>query len=134
MLSLELRLLTYAVALLFVLVLIQGYAGLKAQGARAMGGPRDDLPPPSKFQARSKRLVENYRENLWFFAPLVLVAALTNVSNQWTELGGRLFFYSRIVHAIFYLAALPSPLRPLAWLVGVIGCVLIFLSVLGVLQ
>ena len=130
--TLELRLLTYSVALLFVLVLIQGHAGIRAQGGIAMAGARDTLKPPSAFQARTKRLVDNYRENLWFFAPLVLIAALANVSNEWTVLGARLFFYSRIAHAIIYLAGWPI-VRPFAWFAGLIGCGMIFLALFGVL-
>jgi uncharacterized MAPEG superfamily protein len=79
-----------------------------------------------------KCLTDNYRENLWFFAPLVLIAALTNVSNEWTVLGARLFFYSRVAHAVIYMAGWPM-IRPLFWFVGVVGCGMIFLALFGIL-
>lgn len=132
MLSLELRLLAYSVALLFVLVAIQAWYGVKANGLMVMGAARDNLPAPTVMQARSKRLVDNMRENLWFFAPLVLIAAVMNLSNQWTELGARLFFYGRVVHAIWYLAGWPVG-RFAPWLAGVVGSLLIFLAIMGVL-
>src|SRR5271156_383963 len=97
--SVELSMLVYATALLILLVLVQATAGVQAQGLQPMAGPRDDLPPPKPFQARTKRLVDNHREGLIMFAPLVLAAALSHVSNGWTVLGAELFFYSRVVHA-----------------------------------
>jgi uncharacterized MAPEG superfamily protein len=130
--SIELRLLAYSIALLFVLMAIQASAGVKAQGLITMMNNRDNLGPPTAYQARTKRLVDNMRENLWFFAPLVLIAALTNVSNDWTVLGARLFFYGRIAHAIIYLAGWPT-IRPFAWTVAIVGCILIFLALFGIL-
>jgi uncharacterized MAPEG superfamily protein len=127
--SVELTMLVYSTALLLVLVLIQATAGIQAQGLKAMAGPRDDLPPPKPFQARTVRVVDNHREGLTLFAPLVIAAALTHVSNNWTILGAELFFYSRLVHAVLYLAAIPM-IRPLAWFVGLAGTVMVLLAVL----
>jgi uncharacterized MAPEG superfamily protein len=128
----ELTYLAYSIALFFVVVLVQGYAGIRAQGGGKMAGARDDLGPPTKFQARTKRLVDNYRENLWFFAPLVLIAAIADISNQWTVLGAQIFFFARFAHAIIYIAGWPV-VRPLFWLAGVIGCIVIFLALFGIL-
>jgi uncharacterized MAPEG superfamily protein len=128
----ELAYLAYAIAVFFIIVLIQGYAGIANNGPMAMANARDDLKPPTKFQARMKRLTDNYRENLWFFAPLVLIAAIADISNQWTVLGAQIFLFSRIAHAIWYALGLPF-IRPLLWLAGVIGCGMIFLSLFGVL-
>jgi uncharacterized MAPEG superfamily protein len=120
----------YSVALLIVLVLIQATAGAQAQGLKAMAGSRDDLPPPKPFQARTKRVVDNHREGLTIFAPLVLAAALAHVSDGRTVLGAELFFYSRVVHAILYLAGVPI-IRPLAYGVGLAGTVMVLLAVVG---
>jgi uncharacterized MAPEG superfamily protein len=130
--TVELTYLAYTIALFFIVVMIQGWAGIKAQGGMKMAGPRDDLGPPSTFQARTKRLTDNFRENLWFFAPLVLIAAAAGVSNQWTVLGAQLFFFARLGHAIIYVAGWPY-IRPLFWLAGLIGCILIFLALFGIL-
>ncbi len=128
----ELTYLAYAIALFFVIVLIQGYTGIANNGPMAMANARDDLKPPTIFQARMKRLTDNYRENLWFFAPLVLIAAIAGISNQWTLLGAQIFLFSRIAHAIWYAFGLAF-IRPLLWLAGVIGCGMIFLALFGVL-
>ena len=127
--SVEISMLVYATALLIVLVLIQATVGVQAQGLQPMAGSRDDLPPPKPFQARTKRCVDNHREGLTMFAPLVLAAALTHVSNHWTVLGAELFFYSRVVHAVLYLAGVPM-IRPLAWAVGLVGTLMVLLAVL----
>ena len=129
MMSVEISMLVYATALLIVLVLIQATVGVQAQGLQPMAGSRDDLPPPKPFQARTKRCVDNHREGLTMFAPLVIAAALTHVSNSWTVLGAELFFYSRVVHAVLYLAGVPM-IRPLAWAVGLVGTLMVLLAVL----
>ena len=128
--SLELTMLALSVGLLFVLILIQASAGVSAQGAMIMAGHRDSLKEPSTWQARTKRCVDNHREGLILFAPLILIAANIGVSNTLTVVGAQLFFYSRVAHAVIYLTGLPM-VRPLAWLVGIIGTVMVFLALFG---
>jgi len=130
--SVELSMLVYSTALLIVLVLVQATVGVQAQGLQPMAGPRDDLPPPKPFQARTKRLVDNHREGLTMFAPLVLIAALAHVSDYWTVLGAQMFFYSRVAHAMLYLTGEPT-IRPLAWVVGMAGTLMVLLAVLGLI-
>jgi uncharacterized MAPEG superfamily protein len=130
--TVELAYLAYAIALFFVIVLLQGHSGIANNGPLVMANNRDSLKPPTTYQARMKRLTDNYRENLWFFAPLILIAAVADISNQWTVLGAQLFFFSRVAHAIWYAFGWPY-VRPLFWFAGVIACVLIFLALFGVL-
>ncbi|CAN5551368.1 hypothetical protein BH10PSE5_BH10PSE5_02890 [soil metagenome] len=128
--SVELTMLTYSVGLLFVLVFVQALVGIRAQGLVPLANSRDDLPPPSGFHARMKRVVDNHREGVTMFAPLVLVAAAAGVSNGTTVLGAQLFFYSRVVHAVLYIFGVPV-VRPLAWAVGVVGTVMVFAALVG---
>jgi uncharacterized MAPEG superfamily protein len=128
--TIELSMLVYSTALLLVLVLIQATVGVQAQGLQPMAGPRDDLPAPKPFQARTKRVVDNHREGLTIFAPLVLAAALAHVSNHWTTLGAQLFFYSRVAHAGLYLAGVPM-IRPLVWTIGLVGTLMVLAALLG---
>jgi uncharacterized MAPEG superfamily protein len=125
--SVELTMLVYSVALLVLLIVIQASAGILAQGLAAMAGARDNLGDPSVMQARTKRVVDNHREGLLVFAPLVLVAAVAGISTPLTVLGAQLFFYSRVVHGVLYVAGVPW-IRPLAWAVGMAGCVMIFIE------
>ena len=127
----ELTMLAYSVALLFILVLVQASAGVMTQGLMPLAGSRDDLPPPGAFQARMKRVVDNHREGLILFAPLVLIAAHQGSFNDTTALGAQLFFYSRIAHAVLYIAGVPM-IRPLAWLVGIAGTLMIFLALFNI--
>jgi uncharacterized MAPEG superfamily protein len=127
----ELQMLAFSVALLFVLVLIQASAGTAAQGLMKMAGSRDDLGPMTNWQARTKRCVDNHREGLIMFAPLILIAAQVDVSNWMTVWGAQLFFYSRLAHAVIYLAGLPA-IRPIPWAIGIAGTVMIFLALFGI--
>jgi uncharacterized MAPEG superfamily protein len=128
--TIELTMLVYSVVLLFLLILIQALAGVLAQGLPEMAGSRDNLGEPKPFQARTKRIVDNHREGLALFAPLVLVAAAAHISNPATVLGAQLFFYARVVHAALYLVGVPW-IRPVAWGVGIAGTVLVFAPLVG---
>jgi len=128
--SVELTMLLYSVALLVILIVVQAGAGVLEKGIAAMAGARDSLGEPGMFQARSKRVVDNHREGLLIFAPLVVIAALADVSTANTVLGAQLFFYSRVIHAVVYLTGVPW-LRPLVWAVGIAGCIMIFIALLG---
>lgn len=126
----ELTMLAYATALLFVLVFIQVLVSVRSQGLIPLANSRDELPPPSVFQARVKRVVDNHREGLTIMAPLILIAAITHATNANTALGAQLFFYSRVIHAGLYLAGAPL-VRPLVWGVGVLGTVMVFAALMG---
>ncbi|HXI87960.1 MAG TPA: MAPEG family protein [Parvularculaceae bacterium] len=128
----EITMLVWSAGLLLALVLVQAVSGILAQGAGPMAGSRDDLPPPKRFQARMKRVVDNHREGLIIFAALVLAGAAAGVHNQWTALGAQLFFYARVVHAALYIAGVPW-VRPIAWAVGIVGTGMILVSLLGLL-
>ena len=127
--TIEITMLVYSVALLVIVIAIQATAGIIAQGLTAMAGSRDNLGEPSPFQARSKRVAENHKEGLLIFAPLVLAASAAGVSTELTVLGAQLFFYSRVAHAIVYLAGWPW-IRPLIWAIGLIGSLLILFALL----
>jgi uncharacterized MAPEG superfamily protein len=128
----ELTYLAYTIILFFVIVFIQATAGIRQHGGLVMANARDDLPPPNTFLARARRNVDNMRENLWFFVPGILIAAIAGISNQWTILGAQLFFAARVAHSVTYLAGWPF-IRPLFWFAGVIACALIYLALFGIL-
>ncbi|MGE0044609.1 MAG: MAPEG family protein [Hyphomonadaceae bacterium] len=130
--SVELTMLLYSAALLLALVIFQAVAGVRAQGLMPLANSRDGLPAPTNFHARMLRVVDNHREGLTIFAPIVLVAAFVDVSTPMTVLGAQLFFYSRVAHAIVYILGLPL-IRPLIWGVGIAGTALVLLSTLGLI-
>lgn len=128
----ELTMLAYAVALLVVLVVIQAAVGVQSKGLVPMANNRDDVGPPTGFHARMLRVVDNHREGLTMFAPLVLIAAAAQISNSWTVLAAQLFFYARAGHAVLYVLGVPM-VRPLAWGVGLFATTVMLLAVLGII-
>lgn len=127
--SVELTMLAYAVGLLIVLIVIQAFAGIRSKGLMPLANNRDDVGPAEGFHARMLRVVDNHREGLTMFAPLVLAAAVMQVSTPMTVLAAQLFFWARLVHAILYVVGAPL-VRPLAWGVGMAGTVMMLLAVL----
>jgi uncharacterized MAPEG superfamily protein len=63
------------------------------------------------------------------FAPLIIIADIAGRDNGMTQLGAQLFFWARAAYAVLYLAGIPY-VRTLAWLVSVVGLVLIFRQLL----
>jgi uncharacterized MAPEG superfamily protein len=123
----EYLMLVGAVGVLFVAIIIQATAGVQAFGVVRMAGARDDVPALSGFAARAKRCVDNHREGLILFAPLILVAGALDQFSPMTALGAQLFFFSRVAHAALYLLGAPW-VRPLAWAIGLGGTILIALA------
>jgi uncharacterized MAPEG superfamily protein len=64
-------------------------------------------------------------ESLPLFIALVLVAQIAGKANGTTLSGCELFFWGRFAHWLIYLVGIPW-LRTLAWVVSVIGMILIF--------
>lgn len=128
----ELRLLAYNVALLFVLIMVQASASMLAHGPAAMAGNRDDLGESKPFEGRAKRALYNHIEGMLMFTPLALIIAVQEASSPMTVLGARLFFYGRLAHALVYLIGLPY-VRTLAWLVSIVGLAMMFLSLFGII-
>jgi uncharacterized MAPEG superfamily protein len=118
--TIELHMLAYSVALLLLLVVVQAVAGVRALGLVPLANSRDGLPAPTGFHARMLRVVDNHREGLTMFAPLVLIASVAGVQTAMTALGAQLFFYSRVAHAAAYILGVPM-IRPLIWSVGLVG-------------
>lgn len=121
--TIELQMLAYSVALLLVLVVVQAVSGVRAQGLIPLANSRDGLPAPTGFHARMLRVVDNHREGITLFAPLVLIASVAAINTDLTALGAQLFFYSRLAHAVVYMLGLPL-IRPLFWGIGIAGLAL----------
>ena len=125
----ELSLLVASVALAFVQVLAILLTALPQAGLPALLGNREDMPELTGIAGRAKRAHQNMVENLVLFAALVLVAQVAGKLNDTTALGAQLFFWGRVAFAVIYLIGIPV-LRTLAWLVGALGMLLIFLQLI----
>lgn len=121
----ELSLLVWSVGLAFVQMLIAVSGATLQVGLVTLAANREGLPEMRGWAGRARRAHLNMLENLVLFAPLVIVAVLSNNTNSTTLLGAQLFFWARLVHAVIYLAGIPWA-RTLVWVVSVIGLILIF--------
>jgi uncharacterized MAPEG superfamily protein len=122
--TIELMMLLLSVGLLLVILVVQGIAGVIANGLVAQASARDGLPDQQVFHARTTRLRANMMENLLLFLPVVLVANSAGISNETTVMGAQVFFYGRVAHAIIYLAGWPW-VRPVAYAVALVGTLMV---------
>ena len=129
----ELKYLVWSVALFFVMILAQSIAAIFSNKASVsdLVGARDNLPASglTPFHGRTKRAQYNYIESMCMFAPLVLVAAVTDSFSSMTALGAALFFWGRVVFAPTYWFGIPW-VRTLAWAVSIVGILMILWELL----
>src|SRR5262252_2603093 len=125
MMSLELKLLVWSVALAFAQCLIAVTGAMLQVGLPTLAGNREKMPEITGWAGRAERAHRNMLQSLVLFAALVLVAQATGKLNAMTALGAQLFFWGRIAYALVYMAGVPW-LRTAVWTVSIIGLVLIF--------
>lgn len=125
----ELSWLSATAALFFVYIFGEIVTGIRQYKLGALLGARDNLAPYSPGLGRAKRATANMIEAMYLFVPLVLVAVLSDRTNQWTELGCMIFFFARLAFAPLYWFGVPV-VRTLAYMAGAAGLVMIFLQVL----
>ena len=120
----DLYYLLLSVILCFVQMLIAATGANTQVGLPALAGNREGLPEIGGWPGRARRAHLNMIENLVLFSALVLIAAVAGKANATTAMGAMIFFWARLAYALIYLIGIPW-LRTLAWLVGVIGMVMI---------
>ena len=117
----EVKMLVWSLILLFVLILIQVMTTVLGYGLPVAAGNRDGLPASKPgFAGRVDRSITNLKENLIFFIPIVILAAVFQTSNEMTAMGAMVFLGARVGHAVVYLAGIPW-IRTLLFLIGVVG-------------
>lgn len=93
-------------------------------------GARDGKDPaPEGWAARLRRASANMNENLPLFATLVLVAHVAGEADRLSAIGAQVFFFSRVLHAIIYVAGIPH-IRTVIWGVSVLGMGIVGLALL----
>ena len=125
----EMMLLAWAVALMFVQMLVAATGATLQVGLPMLAGNRENLPALTGWAARAQRAHHNMLESLVLFAALILICIVAGKSNATTLLGAQLFFWARLAYAVIYVAGIPW-LRTAVWAVSVIGLILIFLQLL----
>ena len=120
--------LTY-LALTLILALVQIFlpAGARTAefGSKWNAGPRDETPEAKKpLTGRLERAQANLYETLPLFIGAVLIAHVAGRNGALTAWGTGLYFCGRVVYVPLYALGVPY-VRSLAWLVSLIGLVLI---------
>jgi uncharacterized MAPEG superfamily protein len=94
-----------------------------------LGNRESPLEGP-EWVGRARRAHGNLVEALAPFAALVLTAHVSGTANEMTALAATLFFGLRVLHAVVYIAGIPT-LRSVVWTAGHLCLVMIFLQLLG---
>lgn len=121
----DLKVLIWSVILTFAEMVVAVLAAQAQVGLGALAGNRDDTPRLTGFAGRAQRAHRNMLESLPLVIALILVAQVAGKANAMTLLGAQLFFWGRVAHWLIYLAGVPW-LRTIAWVVSVIGLIVIF--------
>ncbi len=129
MVATDLQMLLWSIALCLVQMLLAVMLYQSQVGLPALAGNREGLKPPTGMADRAHRAHRNMLENLVLFAALVLMAAITGRANEWTALGSIVFFWARLAYAVIFVAGIPW-LRTAAWLVSIVGLLLVFSQLL----
>jgi uncharacterized MAPEG superfamily protein len=123
----DLKILVWTLALAFVEVVVAALGANGQVGLGMLAGNREGLPPLTGFAGRARRAHHNMMESLPLFIALILVAQIAGKTNSATLTGAELFFWGRLAHWLIYVIGVPW-LRTLAWVVSVIGLIVIFLQ------
>lgn len=118
--TIELWMLLGSAAILFVLLMLQQLHLDLTEGAKYALSNRSEMIAKSALSGRIDRAINNLRENLILFTPVVLVLAAIDLSTGATQTGAIIFFIARIVHAATYVLGI-TVVRSLGWFAGIIG-------------
>jgi uncharacterized MAPEG superfamily protein len=127
--TVEFQLLVWSLGLTFMQMLVALIGTILCLGVPRAAGNRERTLELPGWAGRARRAQLNMIENMVLFAPLIVIADIAGRDNGMTERGAELFFWARLAYAVIYVAGIPY-LRTLAWLVSVVGLVLIFLQLL----
>ncbi|HXC29735.1 MAG TPA: MAPEG family protein [Stellaceae bacterium] len=121
----DLKILVWTIALAFIEVVVAVLLAMGQVGLGMLAGNREGLGELTSFAGRAKRAHWNMIESLPLFIALVLVAQIAGKANGATHAGCVLFFWGRLAHFVIYVIGVPW-LRTIAWVISVIGLIMIF--------
>jgi len=126
----ELTYLAWTLVLAVVQVLVPAVVKTREFGTRWNTGPRDEhREPQSKLAGRLDRAQRNLFETLPLFIGAVLIAHVADKDCAWTAWGAALYFWARVAYVPLYAAGVPY-VRSLAWVVSLVGLLLVLGAVL----
>lgn len=115
--NIELIALLVTGAMTYLTILFQQLNMSATQGADYSVSNRDKPIDETPLAGRLRRAAKNGVEAVAVFAPLVLVAHLLGVSNNWTEYASIAFLVSRLSYLPAYALGL-VPIRTIVWSLG----------------
>jgi len=118
--SIELKMLLYAIVLLILQLVMQTLAGIVQNGLGYQLSPHDEGSDSAGIAGRIERAFYNMLETFPIFAALVLMVQITESWTSLTAMGAQLYFWGRVFYAPVYIAGIPI-LRTLIWFVATIG-------------
>ena len=95
-----------------------------------MANPSRDDKLQSPWAQRLYFAHTNAVDNIAVFAPLVLILNAMDYSSKWTVMACAVYFWARLVHAVVYGLGIVVA-RTLAFTVGFIAQVVLFLAIFG---
>lgn len=121
--STEITVLGWSVVLLLVQIMLQAVSSYDL-GPKYLLGPRDEEREPRNVMAgRLQRALRNLLETYPAFVALALALAVTGKTGGMAATGAWIWLIARVVYLFLYAGGAPA-LRTLAWVVSVVGLVL----------
>ena len=122
----ELTMLAWTVVLGLVHLVVVAQFFTAANGLAYGMSPRD-TPPPKPMSLLGQRLERAYKnlvETFPFAAAAILISAVLNRHNGYTQWGAQLYFWCRLAYVPIYASGI-SGIRTLVWLGSVVGILLV---------
>lgn len=127
--STEIAVLGWSVVLLIVQIMMQAVSSYDL-GPKYLLGPRDDERQPRNVMAgRLQRALRNLLETYPAFVALALALAVSGKTGGMAAIGAWIWLVARIVYLFLYAGGVPG-LRTLAWVVSVVGLVLMLVRLM----
>jgi uncharacterized MAPEG superfamily protein len=126
----NIAMLVLSLTLLLLIQFVQGLHTTSKAGLPYSLSSRDKAVDLGLVGGRIQRAKVNLIENLALFAPLSVLAEVVKASPDTVKWGAIIFFVARLIHFATYIAGVQM-IRTLAWLGGVVGCVMIGLAIVG---
>lgn len=99
-------------------IFVQGmHLGAAAGNAYVLSDRSNPAPVNGPMGGRLARTVRNQIEGMALFVPLVVIASLAGISNDWTQWGALIFVCARLAYVPLYAFGVKG-LRSMAWTIG----------------
>jgi len=128
--TIELKMAAWTLVLAFVQILLFDVARTSQYGLKWNTGARDEAMPPLSARAeRLQRAQNNLFETLPLFLGAVLISAIAQKDNHWSELGSEIYLAARVLYVPLYAFGVKQ-IRSLVWLVSIAGLIMVALPIL----